>query len=85
MSNSDAGQAHRARHIDAVHVDRRGGIERHHRLAGTGIEIALAANGDVQRVLAEGGGRDIDRGRDILQVLDGLDVELVELRPGRRR
>ena len=56
-------------------------IEGQHRIAAAELEleIALAADGDVQRVLAEGGGRDIDRRRDVFQILDGLDVQLVEI------
>ena len=73
------GQTHRTGHINAVHVDRRGGIEGHHRLARAGIEIALATDGDVQRVLPEGGGRNIDRRRAVAQVFDGPDVQPVQV------
>ena len=76
-----AGQADGAGVINAVHIDRRRGVEGQARiaaLAGT-VEIALAADGDVQRVLPEGAGLDIHRRRDGGQILDRLDVKLVEI------
>ena len=76
-----AGQSQGPGIIDPVLVDRRSGIERQARIAAARgrVEIALAADGDVESILAEGGGRDIDRGADIFQILDGADVQLVEV------
>ena len=75
------GQAHSARVINAILVDGGCGIEAQARIAAARrrVEIALAANGDVEGILAEGGGCDIDRRCGIFQIFERLDAQPVEI------